>query len=134
MKEDEEQSLNKIKDHFNRYKTIYISAGVIVLSIGIGIVIGKNINITEAGQELIIKAESISDSPIINNSTITQNNFQGRQTKIVECIETGSIWSSITSAAEDIGVSFDTLSKVINGKRPDINGQHFRVIGLGTDA
>ena len=134
MKEDEEQSLNKIKYHFNRYKTVYISAGVIVLSIGIGIVIGKNINITEAGQELIIKAESISDSPIINNSTITQNNFQGRQTKIVECIETGSIWSSITSAAEDIGVSFDTLSKVINGKRPDINGQHFRVIGLGTDA
>jgi hypothetical protein len=131
--EDEYDSvLDRIRDHFDQYKTVYISAGVIALSIGVGIIIGKKIDVADTGQELIVKAKSISNSPIINNSTITQNNFQGHLSKIVRCIETGEIWDSISSAAEDLGVSRANLSKVINGTKPDYLGQHFEIIGLGS--
>jgi hypothetical protein len=124
--------LDRIKDHFDQYKTVYISVGVIALSIGVGIAIGKKIDVADTGQELIVKAKSISDSPIINNSTITQNNFQGHLSKIVRCIETGEIWDSITSAAEDLGVSRQNLVKAIHGERQIAENMHFEIIGLGS--
>ena len=127
--EDEYDSvLDRIRDHFDQYKTVYISAGVIALSIGVGIIIGKKIDTHDLPTNVI----SNSTEAIINNGSLIQNNFQGHLSKIVRCIETGEIWDSISSAAEDLGVSRANLSKVINGTKPDYLGQHFEIIGLGS--
>lgn len=59
--------------------------------------------------------------------------FGGRQTKIVECIETGEIFKKVKEAAEAAGVDAYNMSKHINGKGSDkIFGQTYRIVGLGT--
>lgn len=119
--------LDRIKDHFDRYKTAYISAGVIVVSIGVGIIIGKKIDTHNLPTNVI----SNSTEAIINNGSLIQNNFQGHLSKIVRCIETGEIWDSIRAASDDLGISPNNLSKDIQSNL-DVNGRHFEIIGLGS--
>jgi hypothetical protein len=118
--------LDRIKDHFDQYKTVYISVGVIALSIGVGIAIGKKIDVHN------LPTNTISDSTnaIINNGSLIQNNFQGRLSKIVRCVETGEIWTSIRETADELGVTPNEVSRVINGHASDIHGLHFEVLGL----
>ena len=120
--------LDRVKDHFDRYKTVYISAGVIALSIGVGIIIGKKIDTHDLPTNVI----SNSTEAIINNGSLIQNNFQGHLSKIVRCIETGEIWPSIRKAAEDLDVKASDISKVINGHSESAGGMHFEVLGVGS--
>ena len=130
--------LDRIKDHFDQYKTVYISVGVLVIGLSIGYIIGKNSNLMDR----INISNSVSNSTetaiktLVNstdNSITNITNFQGRQSKIVQCLETGEIWSSISTAAEEIGVNKSTMSRAVNGAIDDINGCHYRIIGLGAD-
>jgi hypothetical protein len=120
--------LDRVKDHFDQYKTVYISAGVIALSIGVGIIIGKKIDTHDLPTNVI----SNSTEAIINNGSLIQNNFQGHLSKIVRCIETGEIWPSIREAAEDLDVKASDISKVINGHSESAGGMHFEVLGVGS--
>lgn len=64
----------------------------------------------------------------------TATAFGGPQRKLVENLDTGEIFKSVTKAAESVGVSVPAMSKHVNGY-PDwdnLNGQHFAIVGLGT--
>lgn len=46
--------------------------------------------------------------------------------KTVICVETGALYSSITEAAESIGVSFKTISNVLRGRSKTAGGYHWK--------
>ena len=46
--------------------------------------------------------------------------------KTVICVETGALYSSITEAAESIGVSFKTISNVLHGRQKTAGGYHWK--------
>jgi hypothetical protein len=133
MDEKTETTIDKVTTHFQEHwKDYCLSIGAIVI-VGIGIYFHLNehqktiptINV-EDNVESKIKIFTVSG----DNSTIINNTFTGRQRKIVQCIETGQIWSSITEAAEDLGIPINNISKVINGHKESTNGLHFKALGL----
>jgi hypothetical protein len=76
-------------------------------------------------------------TPVFNNHNIgnvvsTVVNNGGHMHKIVQCLETGEIWTKVTDAAEAAGTSLAYMSRHINGHKPDVFGKHYKIIGLGT--
>ncbi len=69
-------------------------------------------------------------SPIFNNTT--QVTLGGYAHNVVKCLETGQIWESVTKAAEDVGVTVSTMSKVLNGHSDGVQGLHYAIIALGS--
>lgn len=53
----------------------------------------------------------------------------GTGKKAVKCVDTGDVYSSITEAAKDIGVSVPNLSRVLSGRRKTIKKLHFKFVG-----
>lgn len=51
---------------------------------------------------------------------------KGKTVKAVICIETGTLYSSITEAAESIGVTSKAISKVLRGKSKTSGGYHWK--------
>jgi hypothetical protein len=83
----------------------------------------------------LLRGKTVHMAPAFNNTvapviapvfTNTVNNG-GHMRKIVECIETGELWKSVTAAAEAHGQNVSTMSKHINNYPgyDDIKGLHF---------
>jgi hypothetical protein len=71
-------------------------------------------------------------APIFNNtSNVT---LGGYSHKVVKCFETGQIWESVKDAAESLGTTPSTLSRVLNGHTNDFAGKHYAIIALGCAA
>ena len=45
--------------------------------------------------------------------------------KAVQCVESGKVYASITTAAEELGVSVPNLSRVLSGRRRTAHKLHF---------
>lgn len=130
MNDNNQTNLDKIKKHLHTYKEYYITSAL-VIGCGIGCyILGKNngsvriSDMSEARETIINNGHDIS-----NNITY---NMQGKLSKIVRCIETGELWTSIQEAADDFGVNRVTMSKAANGRTGDIQGLHFEIVGFGS--
>lgn len=116
---------DKAKSHFKKYQLAYIIGGTAVGTF--------LITRSMSGQPLV----SINlAGPVLNNSSNSVSSaaatavaYAGRATKIVERLEDGKIWRSVGEAARELGVTPDVLSKVLNGHRDHLSGEHFRIIG-----
>ncbi len=140
------RKLNKkeIKDHFQRNKTRYLVGGAFVVGVAVGFAIYHykvapvkiNTGNPVSYSSKIGTVKAAENSKVIVNIVQGTDNvvkFGGRQTKIVECIETGEIFKKVKEAAEAAGVDAYNMSKHINGKGSDkIFGQTYRIVGLGT--
>lgn len=58
---------------------------------------------------------------------ISESN-KGKNTKAVICVETGTLYSSVTEAAESIGVTHGAISMVINGVHKTAGGYHWKYV------
>jgi hypothetical protein len=103
-----------IKAHFRRNKKLYLGIGI-----GVGVTLA------------IRKPMIISIAPVFNNSN-QQVNFAGHMTKLVKCLETGEMWEKVTDAAKATGVGVSAMSKHLNGHDANINGLHYKIVGVGT--
>lgn len=110
-----------IREHFRKYKWYYIT-GIICVGAGVGL------GVLLKSRPLIINNNPVVNVPITNN--VGSINFGGYQHKIIKCLETGQIWESVKDAAEAMDVSTASMSKHVNGHKPDVRQLHFGIIGL----
>lgn len=54
-----------------------------------------------------------------------EGKLSGRSCKPVICLETGEVFSSMTDAAESIGVSIQHMSNHLTGRYRSIHGKHY---------
>jgi NO-binding membrane sensor protein with MHYT domain len=112
-----DKMFKRIRAHVKRHERAYcLGTGV-----GVGVVVMLAIR----------KPIVISVAPVFNNSN-QQINLAGHATKFVECLETGEMWKKVTEAAEAAGVGISAMSKHLNGHEDNINGLHYKIIGIGT--
>lgn len=75
-------------------------------------------------------------SPVFNNMPVMNNivhntvNNGSYARKIVRCIETDELWSSMTKAAEASGHTLQSMSKHIHGHTDHLDGLHYIIEGV----
>lgn len=118
-------TLDRIKKHFaDNWKTYLIAGGTAIVVGGLSYIVYRNstTNIRlNAGRDII-------GTQIIHNTTT----YGGYQQKLVERLEDGKLFGSVTEAAEAAGVTVPTMSNHLNGRKDHIFDDHYRIVGLGT--
>jgi hypothetical protein len=120
-----------IKKHWKQYKWWYIGAGVVV-AVGVcAYILGKNtIDDRISMGDIDMGSQNVA-SPAINNGVLNytvESSRQGPPSWVVQCLETGDVYSSQNKAAEALDLSSSTISQQINGIKPDAGGLHFKRI------
>jgi hypothetical protein len=125
-----------MKEHFNKYKLVYISAGVSITIAGITCTLmrGRYAELLSgsdtAENSVFVRPLSILSNQRNNIVTVIERAGQGHPGYLVRCLETGTIFSSQKQAAIMHGVSDAILSLHVRGKIPNINGLHFERVSL----
>lgn len=110
------ETKEKIKKHIKDNKHIY----------GYGI-------LTAVICGLVIRKQPITNvintvAPIFNNSNETS--LGGPLRKIIYCIELDRYFPSVTEAAKYAEIAIQNMSRHINGHTPDVNGLHYKIVGV----
>ena len=63
-----------------------------------------------------------------------EGKLSGRSCKPVICLETGEVFSSMTDAAESIGVSIQHMSNHLTGRYRSIHGKHYCYVSRVTES
>ena len=121
-----------IKNNWKQYKLWYIG-GTLIVAAGVGGYI-LNSRISSA----ILPTVNNSGSIDITNSQVAlgdlvykvEANRQGPPSWVVQCLETGDVYSSQNKAAEALKISSTNISKQLNNIKSDAEGYHFRRICL----
>lgn len=120
--------IEKIKKHITDNKVTYIvGVGCTVVT---GVVVYVIMAKTRSPQ--IVNNVAPIIAPVFNNTATV--NFGGYSHKVVKCVETGQIWETVKDAADTLGTTPSTLSKVLNGHTEDFAGKHYLIIALGCAA
>ena len=121
------------KEHFAKYRNIYITAGLVVLgSVVTGLIV---YSVTKTD----IKPVSIGD--IHKNSNVAVNlggtlNYTIQSARkrppswIVRCLENDQLYSSQEKASKELGINKATLSRHLNGLLDEVNHLHFERVCL----
>lgn len=116
----------RIRKHFAEHgKTyLYVIGGVIVGSAVTYILIKK--------PDIFISTEGDYSPVAIDGATVNQVLVEmvrpGPMAYVIQCDETQSVYPSIRSAAEALGVWPTAISEYLKGNRSDVNGFHFTKI------
>lgn len=125
----------EIKEHFAKYRNIYITAGIVVLA---SAVTGFTVYFGVKAQGLTTNKISIKGNKNQNitlqtggvlNYTI-KSNRKGPPSWMVRCIETGEIFSSQKKAAKAMEIDPRKISQNVRGLITDIKGLHFERVAL----
>lgn len=129
----------KVKGHFKKYKVKYIVGGTCLVAGGtIGYYVSKHYH--GVNMNVISKVEPTNvaigkDITIKNKTNITNNvtnvNMGGYATKIVKRLSDGELFPTVGEAAKEAGVDKSVMSKHINGHSNDVNGEKYKIYGLG---
>jgi hypothetical protein len=127
-----------IKEHFEKNKKLYIGVGI-GLAVGLGLAGGTCLimrahsgstimrdTIVHAKRDTIV----LGKKSTLNQVSYISSNRQGPPSWVVQCKETGGIFSSQASAAAEMGLSTSRLSQHLNGVTDHVNGFHFERICL----
>ena len=137
-----EKKIDRFKRHINKHKTVYISAGVGALSAGFTYLIMRNhagIRGVPASGIQRVPGGAEAKATVIpfmffckdnNILTSVHRNSAGPPSYMVECLEDNLTWLSQKAAAAAKGIHPSVLSGHLNGKFSDIDGEHFRRIGV----
>jgi hypothetical protein len=129
----------KVKAHLKRRKIEYIVGGITIQSL-LFIYMGYRIGSFTSKQESVAPTVGVINASkhsrvIVNviqgNDDVV--NFGGYASKLVKCIETGEIFERVKDAAKSAGVEPAKMSKHINGHMDNVNGCHYRIVGLSTN-
>lgn len=121
------EKIERIKKHLHNNYKVYIAATA-------GVVVG----IVTVLVILAIKSETGSDSPEIAQkafgiwntqvATLITIDAPGNSGNVIQDLTTGIIYPSQNAAAEALGINKATISKVVLGKIPEVNGHAFKKI------
>jgi hypothetical protein len=114
------QQMQKIQAHFKEHKREYlIGGGAFVF----GVLIARR-------PQTIAPVFNNNNIPAFNNIVNNTVNMGGPMRKIVRCLETDEMWSSVGKAAKNAGVSLPMMSQHINGHTDHVQGLHYVIEGL----
>jgi hypothetical protein len=118
------QQMQKIQAHFKEHKREYlIGGGAFVF----GVLIARR---PQTIAPVFNNIPAFNNMPVFSNSNTV--NMSGPMRKIVRCVETDELWSSVGKAAKNAGVSLPMMSQHINGHTDHVQGLHYVIEGLAT--
>ena len=120
----------KVKAHLKRRKIEYIVGGITIQSL-LFIYMGYRIGSFTSKQESVAPTVGVINASKHSRVIV---NFGGYASKLVKCIETGEIFELVKDAAKSAGVEPAKMSKHINGHMDNVNGCHYRIVRLSTNA
>jgi len=128
---------DKIKTHVKKYKTVYCCAATGIVVAGITGVIMRGryagvLRVPDGPVRVTVRPFSFFSKQMNDVTTVIHRGGTGSPSFVVECIETGEGWLSQHGAALAKGVSDAVMSGHLTGKLPDVNGLHYRRIGIAT--
>ena len=119
--------IDRAVDHIKRHKTEYIVGTSVVVTAGVTFLLTRRFAI-----QAISVAPVFNNMPTFNNDNSSLVNFGGHATKIIKRMSDGEMWAKVTEAAEEAGVSTSFMSRHINGHEPDVYGEIYKIVGVGT--
>ena len=123
----------KLKGHFKKHYRIYVLAGTILISVSVGILVGKNVNtrkmIKIIGDGAVSLIDSQIDTAMISPTVNIHLERRGHPGYLVQCLETGEVFASQNRAADVFGLSASRISDHLNGRTSDLGGLHFQRLG-----
>ena len=121
--EETNETFRNAKAHVEKYQVVYAVVGSSVVTILVMRAIGTKPQITTIVNEF---------APVNNNLPIFSNtvNNGGYARKIIRCLETDELWSSMTKAAEATGNNLRAMSKHIHGGTEHLDGLHYVIEGV----
>lgn len=120
--EESHGEYREVIDHFKRYQLVY---GVAASS-AVTLLICRT-TMKPAPAQII---NTINNAPVISPVVNTVVNNGGHMRKIIRCIETDEMWSSMSKAAEAAGYSLQKMSDQIHGRTDHLDGLHYVIEGL----
>lgn len=119
-------NIEEIKTHVKNHAIPYAVGTTAVVSSGLTLLVARRFGIQ------ISIAPVFNNMPMFNNDNSSLVNLGGHTTKMVERLSDGHIWKKVTEAAVDAGVTPSYMSKHLNGHQPDVYGEIYKIIGVGT--
>jgi hypothetical protein len=114
----------RTKKHLKDNKAIYIAAaGTSAVTV---------VSVVWLKQSLASTQINNVVAPVFNNDNSSMVNMGGHMTKIVKRASDGKVWEKVTEAATDEGVSISRMSRHLNGHSPELFGEIYEIIGVGT--
>lgn len=111
-----------VKQHVKKHQTIYACGATAIVC-----VVGTKI----FGRSTVINNNVMpSIAPVMNNIVNNTVNNGGHMRKIVRCVETDELWTSVSKAAEAAESSISKMSQHLNGHKDHVNGLHYVIEGL----
>lgn len=114
----------KFKGHLTKHKSKYITGGLVVAGVGVGVYLGN---------------KGIINMQFINTGTVNQHlnidksinvlSRRGHAGNVVRCVETGETFASQNRAAELLGINKTDLSKHLRGLKDSVDGLTFTKCG-----
>lgn len=117
---------DQIKSHIQDHRTAYWAGSLVVIA-------GATYIVTRRfGVQTISVAPVFNNMPTFNNDNSSLVNFGGHMTKMVERASDGKIWKTVTEAAEANNAPLSLMSRHLNGHKPNVYGEAFKIVGVGT--
>lgn len=116
---------DRAKAHVSRNRTAYIIGTTMVLTGGATYFVTRQMMIKQ-----ISIAPVFNNMPTFNNDNVV--NFGGPMNKIVRRESDGMVWEKVTDAALANDASVSLMSRHVNGHKPDVYGETYKIIGIGT--
>lgn len=122
--EESHDEARVVVEHVKRYQLVYGCA----VTAGVTMLITRQ---TIKPSEIVIN-NTPTIAPVMNNIVNNTVNAGGYMRKIIRCIETDEMWSSMSKAAEATGNHLTMMSKHCNGHIEDLQGLHYVIEGLAS--
>ena len=119
--------IDKMTDHIKRHKTEYIVGSSVVVTAGVTFLLTRRFAI-----QSISVAPVFNNMPIFNNDNSSLVNFGGHTTKMVKRMSDGAMWEKVTEAAAENNAPLSLMSRHLNGHKPDVYGEIYKIVGVGT--
>lgn len=118
-------NFDEVKIHVKKHQMKYAVGTTTVVVSGITFLVTR-----QFGVRTITVAPVFNN--VINNDNSSTVHFGGHMTKMVKRLSDGKIWESVTEAVEEIGCSFDKMSRHLNGHKSHVDNEVYKLIGVGT--
>ena len=117
--------MRKVKEHFKKYKTVYITGGsCLVIGVGVGLLVNHKPLLVNSKNQVV---GLVNWKPIQTIEVFVE--ALGDPGNIIQDLTTGTIYASQGQAARELGVHPSMISKHLNGVRETVNGHELKKLG-----